>query len=67
MRRRREARGLSQEGLAADAGLHRNTIGLLERGERMPTILVVQQIAAALGTTMSELLAEVEREPDPGE
>jgi hypothetical protein len=28
----------------------------------MPSILVVQQLPAALGTTMSELLAEVEQE-----
>jgi hypothetical protein len=28
----------------------------------MPSILVVQQLAAALDTTMSELLAEVEQE-----
>lgn len=65
LRRRREAAGLSQEGLAAQAGLHRNYVGLLERGERMPSILVVQQLATALGTSMSAFLAEVEREPDP--
>ena len=44
------------------ANLHRNYVGLLERGQRMPSILVVQQLAAALGTTMSDLLAEVEQE-----
>jgi transcriptional regulator with XRE-family HTH domain len=64
LRRRREAAGLSQEALAAEANLHRNYIGLLERGQRMPSILVVQQVAAALGTTMAELLAEVEQEQD---
>jgi transcriptional regulator with XRE-family HTH domain len=51
-----------QEALAAQANLHRNYVGLLERGQRMPSILVVQQLAAALDTTMSELLAEVEAE-----
>jgi hypothetical protein len=30
----------------------------------MPSILVVQQLAVALGTTMPELLAEVEGEAD---
>jgi transcriptional regulator with XRE-family HTH domain len=64
LRRRREAAELSQEALAARAGLHRNYVGLLERGLRMPSILVVRQLAAALGTTMSELLAEVEEEED---
>jgi hypothetical protein len=29
----------------------------------MPSILVVQRLAAALDTTMPKLLAEVEREP----
>ncbi len=63
LRRRRLAAGLSQEALAARANLHRNHVGLLERGLRMPSILVVQQLAAALGTTMPRLLAEAEREP----
>jgi transcriptional regulator with XRE-family HTH domain len=63
LRRRREDAGLSQEALAAKAGLHRNYIGLLERGQRVPSILVVQQIATALGTTMAEFIADVEREP----
>src|SRR6185437_6655800 len=56
--------GLSQEALAAEANLHRNYVGLLERGQRMPSILVVQQLATALSTTMSELLAEVEQEQE---
>ncbi len=61
LRRRREAAGLSQEGLAAGAGLHRNYVGLLERGRRVPSILVVEKLAGALGTTMSSLLRSVER------
>jgi transcriptional regulator with XRE-family HTH domain len=64
LRRRREAAGLSQEALAAEAGLHRNYVGLLERGKRVPSILVVEKLAAALGTTMSSLLRAVERTGD---
>ncbi len=60
--RRRQAAGLSQEALAAAAGLHRNYVGLLERGERMPSTLVVQRLAAALGMTLSQLFREVEHE-----
>lgn len=64
LRRLREAAGRSQEDLAAAAGVHRNYVGLLERGLRAPGLLVLNQLAGALGTTMSALLAEVEREPD---
>lgn len=60
MKRRREAVGLSQEALAAEANLHRNYVGRLERGQVVPSLAVVQKIAAALGTTMAKIVAEVE-------
>lgn len=62
LRRFREAADLSQEDLASHAQLHRNYVGLLERGERTPTILIVDRLAKALGTTMSKLLRQVEDE-----
>jgi transcriptional regulator with XRE-family HTH domain len=65
VRRRRLAAGLSQEGLSAAAGLHRTYVGLLERGLRMPSILVAKRIAEAVGTTAGQLLAEVDAEDPP--
>jgi transcriptional regulator with XRE-family HTH domain len=56
VRRRREKVGLSQEALADKAGLHRNYIGLLERGLRTPSIEVLRKVAVGLGTTMSSLI-----------
>jgi transcriptional regulator with XRE-family HTH domain len=60
IRRRREQAGFSQESLAEEAGLHRTYISLLERGKRIPSILVVQKLAKAMGTTMTSLMSEVE-------
>ncbi len=62
LRRRREAAKVSQEDLAAKADLHRNYVGLLERGKQIPSILVVEELATALGTTISSLMQEVEKE-----
>ena len=42
------------------ARLHRTYISLLERGLRMPSILVVQQLAKALDTSMASLMGELE-------
>jgi hypothetical protein len=33
---------------------------MLERGERVPTIVVVRQVALALGTSMSALVQELD-------
>ncbi len=56
----RRERGLTHEDLATIAGVHRTTIGLLERGERTPTLHVAGQLAAALETPLSELLQHAE-------
>lgn len=56
----RQAQRLTYEELADRAGIHRTTIGLLERNERMPTVLVALQLAGALGVELSELLSRAE-------
>lgn len=65
IRRRRQALGLGQEPFADKAGLHRTHISLLERGQRMPSLLVIKKLAAALETTMASLMQELEQRPEP--
>lgn len=60
VRRRREAAALSQEELGEKTGVSRNYIGMIERGEANPTLLVLQQLSQALGCTMVSLVAELE-------
>lgn len=62
LRRHRLELGVSQESLSESAGLHPTYVGMLERAMNMPSILTAQKIAAALGITTAELIAEVERE-----
>lgn len=59
IRRHRQALGLSQEQLAERAGLHRNYVGFLERGERNASLTTLFSIARALGLSVGQLLAEV--------
>ncbi len=60
-RRMRLERGLSQERLGELSGLHRNYIGAIERAERTPSIVAADRMARALGTTLGEMFAELER------
>jgi transcriptional regulator with XRE-family HTH domain len=56
LRRLREAKGLSQEAFAHEAGIHRTYISDLERGARNPTISVLEKLADALGVRVGELV-----------
>ena len=51
-------RGWSQEELAARAKRHWTYIGGVERGERNPTLLVIADLAKALGVKPAELFEQ---------
>jgi transcriptional regulator with XRE-family HTH domain len=60
VRRRREARDLTQEKLAEKAGLDPTYISGIERGLRNPGIKNVAKLAKALGFSTAELCKGVD-------
>jgi transcriptional regulator with XRE-family HTH domain len=59
---RRKDMGLSQETLAERAGISRNYISIIERGEaRNVSMNIIGQLAIALETTPTELMNEPDR------
>lgn len=52
----RLARGISQEGLAELAGLHRTYVGSVERGERNIAVDNMESLANAMGLDICDLL-----------
>jgi transcriptional regulator with XRE-family HTH domain len=57
VRVRRQA-GLSQEQLAFRAGVTRNYVGGLERGEKSPTLRTLDKLAEALDISPLDLLTK---------
>lgn len=53
VRQERLKRGLSQEELAAKAGVHRTYIGMVERAEKNITLSNIEKICKALGLSLS--------------
>jgi transcriptional regulator with XRE-family HTH domain len=58
VRRIRLRRGMSQEQLAEECGLHRTYIGAIERGERNITLATLSRVALALQVDPQDLLEE---------
>ena len=48
LRKIREGKGLTQEGLADLAGMHFTYIGQIERGKRNPSLINLERVAKAL-------------------
>ena len=59
VRRLRAERGITQEDLAELADLNVSYIGFIERGENVPTLTIVLNLAEALGIEVGELLRDV--------
>jgi transcriptional regulator with XRE-family HTH domain len=55
----RKERHLSQLQLALQAGVTKSYLSDLERGQRNPTVKVLQKIAMGLGVTLEELFRGV--------
>lgn len=56
VREERLKKGLSQEGLAELAEVHRTYIGMIERAEKNITLLNIEKIANALSIEIHDLL-----------
>ena len=64
LRALRLERGLSQEQLGQELGIDRTYVGALERGERNPSLRVVQDLADGLGVLAITLLdGDIARAP----
>jgi transcriptional regulator with XRE-family HTH domain len=61
LRRLRAVGGFTQETLGFAAGLHRNYVGAVERGEINPTLRVLCKVAYGLRVPASDLLVMAER------
>lgn len=59
----REARGWSQEQLAAQAELNRSYLGEVERGDATPSLATIDKLARALDVSGAELLRRCEPPP----
>lgn len=58
IREERLKRNLSQEELAARAGVHRTYIGMIERAEKNITLENIEKLAKALGVPIEELVKQ---------
>ncbi len=61
VRAAREAEGLSANALAERSGVSRAMIAKVERAEAQPTAALLGRLSAALGLTLSELVARAEQ------
>ena len=63
LRRLRVERGISQEALALECGLHRTYISQLERGLKSPSLKTMVALCDVLGVSLSAFSAILEEQP----
>jgi XRE family aerobic/anaerobic benzoate catabolism transcriptional regulator len=66
VRHARRSRGFTQRALAARASIGEKYLSRIERGLVTPSVLVVYQLAEALGVRLEELVATPSRDGAPG-
>jgi transcriptional regulator with XRE-family HTH domain len=62
LRELRTRADLSQDKLAAKAGMARNFVSMIENGQRNVTIVTVEKLAHALGCRLANLMPDAEDE-----
>ncbi|WP_028649609.1 XRE family transcriptional regulator [Nocardiopsis sp. CNT312] len=62
LRELRTSRGLTGTALAERAGVSRAMVSRIERGDVQPTAVLLGRLAAALGITLSQLIAHAEHD-----
>jgi transcriptional regulator with XRE-family HTH domain len=63
VRELRHKLGISQEELAARAGLHWTYVGGIERGERNPALVNITKLAKALQVSLAEFWSAFDEPP----
>lgn len=58
VRELRKEKNLTQQQLADISGLHKNYIGMIERGERNPSLLNIDILARSLDVQITDLFSE---------
>lgn len=61
VRQLREARGWTQEQLAEVSDMNASYLGFIERGDNVPTLTIIIQLAEGLGMEPGDLLREMTR------
>ena len=59
LQKERKRQGLSLKKLGANSGVHRTTIGLMESGQRSPSLVVCLRLADALGLRLGDVLNSI--------